>query len=97
MHLFTPFIGTVLIVLFFYSAFGLSRAERRLKEAGVPLAVEIARVKGWVSPYRLMAQAQMKKAQAEIILRAACKQGLLERRTDGRYYLPQQRSTRSVS
>ena len=72
---------------FIYSAIALSVSESRIKETGVPLAVEIARSKGWVSPYRLMAQAEMKKAQAEIILRAACKQGLLQRRSDGRYYL----------
>jgi hypothetical protein len=88
MEILTPIIGAALVVLFFYSAFSLSRSERRLKEAGVPLAVEIARLKGWVSPYRLMARAQIKKAQADLILRDACKRGLLQRRTNGRYYLP---------
>jgi ribosomal protein S25 len=88
MEIFAPLIGAALIGLFFYSAISLSRAERRLKEVGVPLAVEIAKLKGWVSPYRLMAQSQMKKAQAEIILRDACRRGLLQRQADGRYYAP---------
>jgi len=84
---FVAIILAALVILAIYSAIGLSIAERRLKKAGVPLAVEIARLKGWVSSYRLIAARGMKEAQADIILHEACKRGLLHRRADGRYYL----------
>jgi hypothetical protein len=68
-------------------AAAFSRQQRRLKEWGVPRAVEIARHQGWVSPYRLMNQAHLTKNDAQLVLRAACKQGHLYQAVNGRYYI----------
>jgi hypothetical protein len=62
-------------------------AQRRLKQWGVPRAVEIARHQGWVSPYRLMNQAHRTKNDAQLVLLEACRQGHLYQAVNGRYYL----------
>lgn len=55
---------------------------------GLNRAVEIAQHQGWVSPHRLITQAGVKNADAQLILSRACKQGVLFQAVDGRYYLP---------
>lgn len=67
--------------------FAYSRAEKRMNDLSVPIAVEIAQLKGWVSPHRLMSVIGIKKFQAEIVLREARKRGVLHQHADGRYYL----------
>jgi hypothetical protein len=51
-------------------------------------AVEIAEHEGWVSPYRLMIQAQLSKSMP-VVPQNACKQGLLFQAVNGRYCLPE--------
>jgi hypothetical protein len=63
--------------------------RRRLKEWGVPRAVEIAEYQGWVSPHRLMNQAHLTKSNAQFLLREASKQNLLYQAVNGRYYIGQ--------
>ena len=75
-----------LLIFLTYFSFAYSRAEERMNELSVPVAVEIARLKGWVSPHRLMSATGMKKFQATIVLREACKRGALYQQADGRYY-----------
>ncbi len=75
------------LIILIPCAVAFNRAQRRLKEWGVPRAVEIARYQGWVSPYRLMNQAHLTKNDAQLVLREACKQGYLYQAVNGRYYI----------
>jgi hypothetical protein len=90
--IFTVDIMTVALFLLFivvmpFIFIAASAQRRRLKEWGVPRAVEIAQYQGWVSPYRLMNQAHLTKTDAQFLLREACKQGLLYQAVNGRYYI----------
>lgn len=60
--------------------------KRNILARAVPRAVEIAKVHGWVSAGRLMAQADITEKDAEAALAEACRQGLLSKGEDGRYY-----------
>jgi hypothetical protein len=68
----------------------LAKALRKNSLASaIPRAVEIAKSYGWVSPGRLMAQANITEKDAKDALAEACRQGLLAQGDDGRYYLKQ--------
>lgn len=77
-------IGLLLLVPLVFAA----KAQRKRDLAGaLPRAVEIATCHGWVSPGRLMTQENMSERDAKDALAEACRQGLLFRAEDGRYYV----------
>jgi hypothetical protein len=66
----------------------LAKVQRKKTLArALPRAVEIAKFHGWVSPGRLMAQADVTEKDARAALAEACRQGLLFQAEDGRYYV----------
>jgi hypothetical protein len=78
--------GLLLLVPLLVSAMG--QRKKTLANA-LPRAVEIAKVHGWVSPGRLMTQADMTEKDARATLVEACRRGLLFQAEDGRYYVKQ--------
>jgi hypothetical protein len=74
-------------IIEFAVGFGLEAArESSLKDNFIPLAVEIARHQGWVSPHRMSNQAGLSRRDAQIVLFAACNRGFLYRAVNGRFY-----------
>ncbi|HXW72024.1 MAG TPA: hypothetical protein VEK34_11370 [Methylocella sp.] len=65
------------------------RQRRKTVTAALPLAVDIASLHGFVSPGRLMARANISEKDAKEALAEACRQGLLSRGEDGRYFMKQ--------
>lgn len=66
--------------------FSVRRQGRQNMALALPRAVQIAKGHGWVSPGRLMAQENLSEKEARAALMAACRQGLLFRGEDGRFY-----------
>ena len=80
-------IGAFLILFQLVSAARAKRSE--MMEWAVPRAVEIAKRQGWVSSHRLMTQANLKKRSARHVLLEACRQEILYKAVNGRFYAPQ--------
>ena len=76
-------VGLLLLASLLFSVRRLSRQNMALV---LPRAVRIAKCDGWVSPGRLMAQENLSEKEARAALMAACRQGLLVRGEDGRFY-----------
>jgi hypothetical protein len=87
-------VGLLFLVPLLISAMG---QRKRTLTGALPCAVEIAKVHGWVSPGRLMTQANLKEKDAKDTLVEACRQGLLFQAGDGRYYLKQTSVNSDVS
>ena len=67
----------------------LSRAKAQRKNnfaRAVPRAVEIGKIRGWVSVGHLMTQANISEKDAKDALVEASRQGLLFQAEDGRFY-----------
>jgi hypothetical protein len=83
------FIGLVFLI----PLLSLAKAQRkRALAAAVARAVEIAKVHGWVSAGRLMAQVNITEKDAKEALAEASREGLFFQAEDGRYYLKQEPS-----
>jgi hypothetical protein len=92
MGLISSFIIIALLILLQLTSAAEAKRREMLSSA-VPRAVEIAKLQGWVSPRRLMAQASLKKRAARRVLLEACRQGRLYRAVNGRFYVNQVYST----
>jgi H+/gluconate symporter-like permease len=82
------FLFVIVGLLLLVPLLSLAKSQRKNTLASaVPRAVEIAKFHGWVSPGRLMAQANITEKDAKDALAEACRQGLLAKAEDGRYYV----------
>jgi hypothetical protein len=85
------FVFIIAGLLFLIPLLNLARAQRKKTLArAVPRAVEIAKIHGWVSAGRLMAQTSITEKDAKDALVEATREGLLVQAEDGRYFLKQE-------
>jgi|GEM_PF-1413940 hypothetical protein len=81
------FLFVLIGLVLFIPLFSLARRQRsNVLASAVPRAAEIARVHGWVSAGRLMAQAGISEKDARAALAEACRRGLLAQGENGRFY-----------
>jgi hypothetical protein len=91
--MFIDFVFIVAGLLLLIPLLSLAKAQRKKILAwAVPLAVEIAKIHGWVSVGRLMTQANITEKDAKDALVEASRQGQLFQAEDGRYYPKQETS-----
>lgn len=64
-----------------------SKRRKEILEWGIPLAVQIARAQGWVSPHRLRNQLDLTPSDARMVLFEARSRGLLYQAVNGRFYV----------
>jgi hypothetical protein len=64
-----------------------SKRRKEILEWGIPLAVQIARAQGWVSPHRLRNQLDLTPSDARTVLFEARSRGLLYQAVNGRFYV----------
>jgi hypothetical protein len=87
-------LGLLCLVPLLISAMG---QRKKTLTGALPRAVEIATVHGFVSPGRLMTQANMTEKDAKATLVEACRRGLLFQAEDGRYYVKKTSLSKEVS
>jgi hypothetical protein len=64
-----------------------SKRRKEILDWGIPLAVQIARAQGWVSPHRLRNQLDLTPSDARMVLFEARSRGLLYQAVNGRFYV----------
>lgn len=87
----------VLGLLLLVPLLSLAKAQRKRTLArAIARAVEIAKIHGWVSAGRLMAQIKITEKDAKAALAEARRAGLFFQAEDGRFYLKPQTSVLPV-